>query len=60
MTDGICNELTNGDVVRTLNNQELEDWFWRMVEYVKWYTDSRVALHEWLNSDAKTKWRENI
>ena len=43
----------NGDTVREMNNDELEEWFWRMLKYTQWFTDSRWALHDWLNEEVK-------
>ena len=44
---------TNGDIVRTKTNEELNEWFWWMLKYVRGYTDSRVALIDWLNQKVK-------
>ena len=44
--------MTNADEVRIMTNEELEEWFWWMLWYVNNYTDSRIALHEWLNKES--------
>ena len=42
---------TNADHVRAMSDEELVEWYWWMLHYVQGYTDSRVALHEWLKQD---------
>lgn len=45
---------TNGDYVRQMTNDELAEWYWWMLHYVQGYTDSRVALREWLKQEYTT------
>ena len=42
---------TNADKVREMNDKELNDWFWWMLNYTQGYTDSRIALREWLKKE---------
>lgn len=42
------NRPTNADKVRAMTDEELADWYWWMLKYVQGYTDSRVALLDWL------------
>lgn len=44
---------TNGDLVRVMTNDELEEWFWSMLKYTQNFTDSRIALHDWLKEKIK-------
>lgn len=39
---------TGGDMVRSMTDEELSEWFWKTLDYTKNYTDSRVALNDWL------------
>ena len=43
--------ITNGDLVRLMNNKELNEWYWGMLKYTQGYTDSRQALLEWLEKE---------
>ena len=45
---------TNADYVRSMTDDELAEWYWWMLHYVQGYTDSRVALREWLKEDYTT------
>ena len=40
--------MTNGDKVRQMTDEELSEWFWQMLHYVGCYTDSHIALKNWL------------
>lgn len=40
---------TNYEIVISKNPEELAEWFWWMLNYVQGYTDSRIALLDWLN-----------
>ena len=40
--------MTNGDAVRQMSDDELEEWFFWMAQYIMRFTDSRVAFYEWL------------
>lgn len=42
---------TNADYVRQMNDDEISEWYWWMLHYVQGYTDSRVALREWLKEE---------
>lgn len=39
---------TNADRIRAMTDEELAEWYWWMLRYVQGYTDSRVALLDWL------------
>ena len=43
---------TNGDLVRSMTNEEISKWFWWMLNKTREYTDSRIALKEWLYEEA--------
>lgn len=45
--------ITNADHVRSMTDNELAEWYWWMLHYVQGYTDSRVALREWLKEEYK-------
>ena len=45
--------ITNADRVRSMTDKELAEWYWWMLHYVQGYTDSRVALREWLKEEYK-------
>ena len=45
--------ITNADHVRSMTDDELAEWYWWMLHYVQGYTDSRVALREWLKEEYK-------
>lgn len=45
--------ITNADRVRAMTDEELAEWYWRMLHYIQGYTDSRVALREWLKEEYK-------
>lgn len=46
--------ITNADSVRSMNDEELAEWFWWMLKYVQGYTDSRCALRDWLKQEAQS------
>ena len=46
--------FTNADYVRQLTDDEISQWYWWMLHYVQGYTDSRIALREWLKQDHTT------
>ena len=46
-------EPTNADKVRAMTDGELADWYWWMLKHVQGYTDSRLALTEWLKKEAE-------
>lgn len=39
---------TNADRIRSMTDEEIAEWYWWMLRYVQGYTDSRLALSEWL------------
>ncbi len=43
---------TNADKIRAMTDEELAEWYWWMLKYVQGYTDSRVALLDWLKQEA--------
>lgn len=40
----------NADRIRVMTDEEIEDWYWWMHKEMKWYTDSRAFVHNWLKS----------
>ncbi len=42
---------TNADRIRNMTDEELAEWYWWMLRYVQGYTDSRLALSEWLKEE---------
>ena len=42
---------TNADRVRSMTDEELAEWYWWMLKYVQFYTDSRIALIDWLKQE---------
>lgn len=44
---------TNADGVRAMNDEQLSEWFWKMLDYTRGFTDSRIALREWLKAEEK-------
>ena len=58
--DGFCNYgtkmaeyKTNADRVRNMTDEEINEWFWWMLKYSRGYTDSRMAVLEWLKAEGK-------
>ena len=48
--------LTNADRIRSMSDEEIEQWFWWMYEEMTHYTDSHEFMHDWLKQrreDAK-------
>ena len=50
---GYKHKQTNADRIRAMTDEELAEWYWWMLRYVQGYTDSRVALLDWLKQEAK-------
>ena len=44
---------TNGDLVRQMSDEGIEDWYWWMHKEMMRYIDSRVFVHDWLKAPAK-------
>jgi len=44
---------TNADRIRSMTDEEIAEWYWWMLRYVQGYTDSRLALSEWLKEEVK-------
>lgn len=42
---------TNADKVRDMSDMELSEWFWWMLDYTRGYTDSKLALIDWLKQE---------
>ena len=52
--DRISNPKTNGDRLRAMNNEELCNEYFRILNHVLGrYTDSRAGLLEWLKQPAE-------
>lgn len=45
--------FTNADRVRSMTDDELVEWYWWMLRYIQGYTDSYIALREWLKEEYK-------
>lgn len=45
--------MTNADRIRSMTDEEIEDWYWWMHEEMMYYTDSRVFVHDWLKAPAE-------
>lgn len=43
--------FTNADRVRSMTDEELENWFWWLQKEMMYYTDSVVFVHEWLKQE---------
>lgn len=43
---------TNADRVRAMSDEQLNEWFWNQLRYTQGFTDSRIALREWLKQEA--------
>ena len=46
-------QATNFDKVRQLSLDEFCEWYWWILAKTKWYTDSRIALKDWLQREAE-------
>ena len=44
---------TNADRIRQMTDEELAEWYWWMLKYVQGYTDSRIALIDWLKQEVE-------
>ena len=54
--DDVCSDwksehITNADRIRTMTDEELENWYWWMHKEMMYYTDSRAFFHEWLKQE---------
>lgn len=49
--DFISNPDTNADRIRAMTDEELAEWYWWMLNYVRGATDSRTALLDWLKQE---------
>ena len=49
--NGIAKVKTNADRIRSMTDEELAEWYWWMLRYVQGYTDSKLALSEWLKEE---------
>lgn len=47
----IGTKKTNADRIRAMTDEEISEWFWWMLDYIKSYTDSRIALIDWLKKE---------
>lgn len=47
--------MTNGDEIRAMTDEGIEDWYWWMHKEMMRYTDSRIFVHEWLKSPVEEK-----
>lgn len=46
----VAKPLTNADHIRTMTDEEIEDWYWWMHKEMMRHTVSRVFVHDWLKS----------
>lgn len=44
---------TGADRVRSMTDEEIENWFWWMHKEMMRYTDSRVFVHNWLKQETE-------
>ena len=54
--DDVCSDwksehITNADRIRTMTDEELENWYWWMHKEMMYYTDSRAFVHDWLKQE---------
>ena len=53
--DGECGQKpTNADRIRSMSDDEIEEWFWWMNKEMMRYTFSRGFVHDWLKQEAET------
>ena len=45
--------MTNADKTRAMTDEELAEWFWWMLNYVRGATDSKMALLDWLKQEVQ-------
>ena len=45
---------TNADHIRSMTDEEIENWFWWMHKEMMYYTDSHAFVHEWLKQEVET------
>lgn len=45
--------MTNGDRIRAMTDEEIEDWYWWMYKEMTYHTSSRAFVHEWLKQEVK-------
>ena len=56
-----CNDLsewkekrpTNADRIRTMTDEEIEEWYWWMHKVMFSCTDSHVFVHNWLKQEVQ-------
>ena len=51
--------MTNADRIRSMTDEEIEEWYWRMHKEMMYYTDSRAFVHDWLISTASDYYDDN-
>ena len=49
---GIHVKQTNADRLRSMTDEELENWYWWMHKEMMRYTDSHCFVHDWLRQEA--------
>lgn len=47
----VIKQPTNADRIRSMTDEEIEDWYWWMHEEMMYYTDSHAFVHEWLKQE---------
>ena len=47
--------LTNADRIRSMTDEEIEEWYWWMHKEMMRYTDSRIFVHDWLKSPVEVE-----
>ena len=45
--------MTNGDKIRAMTDEEIEEWYWWMHDVMMASTNSRIFVHDWLKEEAK-------
>lgn len=44
--------ITNADRIRSMTDEEIEDWYWWMHKEMMNCTESHVFVHDWLKQEA--------
>ena len=44
---------TNADYIRSMTDEEIEEWYWWMHKEMMYYTDSMAFVHNWLKQESE-------
>lgn len=58
--DLIANPKTNADRIRSMTDEEIENWYWWMHKEMMYYTDSYAFVHDWLKSPAEERLYDSL